>query len=112
MLSLHVWAGYVLGAVVLFRLLWGFIGARYARFSDFLYSPAKVAAYLRSLRKGPVAHYVGHNPAGGIMIILLFLSATVYSGLELYAVEQNAGPLATLDPASPVAPDGLLIAAV
>ncbi|MGA9572954.1 MAG: cytochrome b/b6 domain-containing protein, partial [Lysobacterales bacterium] len=81
LLSLHVWAGYVLAAVVLFRLLWGFIGSRHARFGDFIYSPARVKAYLKSLRKGPVAHYVGHNPAGGWMIILLLLmlSGTVYT---------------------------------
>jgi cytochrome b len=111
LLTLHVWAGYVLGAVVLFRLLWGFVGSTHARFSDFLYSPAKVATYLRSLRNGPVAHYVGHNPAGGVMIILLllFLSATVYTGLELYAVEEHAGPLAFLDPASGVVPGSLLV---
>ncbi len=111
LLTLHVWAGYVLGAVVLFRLLWGFVGSRHARFSDFLYSPAKVAAYLRSLRQGPVAHYLGHNPAGGVMImlLLLFLSVTVYTGLELYAVEEHAGPLAVLDPASGIESGGLFI---
>lgn len=111
-LRLHVGAGYVVGAVVLFRLLWGFVGSRHARFSDFVYPPAKVAGYLRGLRRGRVEHYVGHNPAGGVMILLLLLSVslTVYTGLEVHAVKNHAGPLAALQsgtessaPAQPVA---------
>ena len=92
----HMWAGYLLAAVVLFRLLWGFIGTRHARFSDFLCSPARIFAYLKSLLGRRPQHYRGHNPAGGVMILLLLLSLTLTagSGMALYAVDEHAGPLA------------------
>jgi cytochrome b len=92
----HVWAGYVVGAVVMIRIIWGLIGSRHARFSAFIYSPAKVISYIKNLIARKPQHYVGHNPAGGIMVIalLLSLSVTVFTGLKLYAVEENAGPLA------------------
>jgi len=96
LMSLHVWAGYTVGALVLFRVLWGFIGTRHARFSDFVRPPREAFAYLMHELAGRARRYIGHNPAGGVMVIALLvaLAATVASGLIVYGAGECAGPLA------------------
>ncbi len=92
----HAYAGYGIMGLLVFRIVWGFIGTQHARFGDFLFGPAKVLHYLKSLFTGSPEHYLGHNPAGGWMVLLLLLSlaATTWSGLEAYGAE-GQGPLAT-----------------
>ncbi len=94
--DLHIWAGYAILGLLVFRVVWGFVGSRHARFSDFIRPPGEVVAYLRGLASGRVRHYLGHNPAGGWMILALLLSLSVvtYSGLMVYAIEEGKGPLA------------------
>jgi len=93
--SLHSWAGYAVIALLAFRLVWGFIGTRYARFSNFIYGPKSVKRYSKSLLTRHPLHYIGHNPLGGWMVVALLLSLamTSWTGLKLYA-EEGKGPLA------------------
>lgn len=95
-LRVHVWAGYLIGGLVAARILWGFVGPRHARFVDFVCRPAAVFAYLRDLLTGSARRYLGHSPAGGAMVVALLigLAGTVGTGLLLYAVEKQSGPLA------------------
>ena len=96
LLTQHVWAGYTVAGVVLIRVLWGFIGTENARFKNFVRSPGTTLRYLGDIARNCAKRYIGHNPAGGAMIVALIasLAVTTWSGLEIYAIEENAGPLA------------------
>ena len=91
----HVYSGYAVLGLVLLRIVWGLIGTRHARFGDFLYSPRRVVDYIKGLTSSTPQHYLGHNPAGGWMIMALLASLLITSltGLQVYGLE-GYGPLA------------------
>jgi len=83
---LHVTLGYTLGGLLAFRVLWGLVGTRHARFADFVRGPRAVLGYLRGLLRGQPEHHVGHNPAGALAIVaMLGLGALIVaSGWAVY----------------------------
>lgn len=102
LLMVHVWAGYTVFGLLLFRLAWGFIGNHYARFSNFLCKPTDALRYLKDLIASKAKRYIGHNPAGAVMIVLLLLSLlmTTVTGFAVYGADQGAGPLAGIGSAN------------
>lgn len=69
--DIHLALGYLFAGLLVFRIIWGLIGTRYARFSSFSFTPSTVLSYLQSLLKRQAQHFLGHNPAGAIAIFLL-----------------------------------------
>jgi cytochrome b len=67
----HIAAGYAIAGLIAARIVWGLVGPRHARFSSFVRSPKEVLAYLRDVALLRAPRYIGHNPAGGAMIIAL-----------------------------------------
>ncbi|MDZ4136020.1 MAG: cytochrome b/b6 domain-containing protein [Paracoccaceae bacterium] len=80
--DLHIWAGYAVAALIAFRLIWGLIGPRYARFSQFVTGPGAMIAYFGRVLRGTEPRYLGHNPAGAAMVVamLIALSVTSWTG--------------------------------
>lgn len=87
---LHVTLGYTLGGLVAFRLVWGVVGTRYARFGSFVRGPSAVKRYLQSILAKQPEHHLGHNPAGAVAVLLLLGmgAGLVASG---YAVYEDLG---------------------
>lgn len=94
--DIHIYAGYVVLGLITIRLIWGFTGTHYARFSNFIYPPRTVIQYLNTLLAKKPKYYTGHNPAGGsmVLVMLLCLFVVTVSGLKVYAIEEGLGPLA------------------
>ncbi|MBA4252791.1 MAG: cytochrome b [Comamonadaceae bacterium] len=88
----HLWLGYFVLSLLLFRLLWGFVGGRWSRFASFVYAPGSLWAYLRG--RSPLEHRVGHNPLGALSVfaLLLVLLLQVLSGLLTDDAIFYAGP--------------------
>jgi cytochrome b len=103
LLGVHVWAGYLVLSLIAVRLVWGLIGTRHARFSDFVRKPSDVLAYIRDALRLRAPRYLGHNPAGGAMVIALMIAValTGLSGLAVYGAEELSGPLAPMMSALP-----------
>jgi cytochrome b len=78
----HNVAGYTIAGLLVLRIVWGFVGPRHARFTDFVRSPREAFRYLRDAMLLRARHYIGHNPAGGLMIIALIvmLAGTCMTG--------------------------------
>jgi len=89
-----MWAGYVVGALVLARIVWGFMGPVPRGSEAFVTDPTTAIRYLGQLFVAHAKRYIGHCPAGGAMVVALwtFLAATVATGLVRYAEEKGAGP--------------------
>lgn len=85
----HTYVGYFILVMLALRIVWGLVGTRYARFSEFVRGPSSVISYLKSVAVNRPRHYVGHNPAGGwmVVVLLLWISATAVSG---YAMKTDA----------------------
>lgn len=91
----HVWGGYAVLTLVLFRLLWGFVGSETARFSAFVRGPCAALEYVRALLRGETPHYLGHNPMGGWSIVVMLILLLVQAGTGLFANDDITieGPL-------------------
>ena len=84
----HEVIGYAVAAVLVVRVVWGFVGTRYARFSDFVPGPRRLGEYLALVARGQEPRQVGHNPAAAVMMLVL---------MALLAAVSVTGWMATLD---------------
>jgi cytochrome b len=93
-IKLHMYGGYTLLGLVLFRIIWGFVGTTYARFSNFIYSLTDIIAYCRQLASKDSEPYSGHNPMGGIAVILLLSLVLLQAVSGLFITDDifSSGP--------------------
>ncbi|WP_421994742.1 cytochrome b/b6 domain-containing protein [Reyranella sp.] len=99
-MNLHFWSGYAILTLLIFRIAWGFIGSTTARFSGFVRGPVAAIAYLRALARGERTYDIGHNPAGGLMVVVMIVAVLMQVVAGLFAADTDTGmvngPLANL----------------
>jgi cytochrome b len=99
-MDVHMWSGLSILTLVLFRVIWGFVGSTTSRFSDFVAGPGAVVGYLKTLTSQSAKFIAGHNPAGGLMVVAILLLLLLQAGSGLFAKEDDffgvAGPLNSL----------------
>jgi cytochrome b len=96
-MTYHMWSGYTILTLVVFRILWGWVGSRHARFASFVRGPGEVIRYAKGLAGGRSSRFLGHNPLGGWSVVLMLLSMTVQATTGLFANDDvmTEGPLAS-----------------
>jgi cytochrome b len=94
----HEWLGYAVLALVAARGLWGLVGTRHARFSDFVRGPRALFDYAAEMLRGRPRRFLGHNPLGGAMVVAL-LVALAATGASGYAIRTESGALRAAAPA-------------
>lgn len=95
-MDVHLISGHVVLALVIFRICWGVLGGRHARFADFVKGPAAIKAYLSGLLSGNAPHFRGHNPLGALSVIAILAVVALQAGTGLFASDDilTEGPLA------------------
>jgi len=94
--EVHEWLGYFITTLIVTRILWGFIGSKYARFSSFIFSPSEYIENFKAIMSNKhKKHYIGHNPLGGAMVFALLggLLVLTFSGLTLLGWSEYTGPV-------------------
>jgi len=96
LLKLHLWSGLSMLTLLLFRILWGFVGSSTARFGHFVRSPRQALGYLRAMKRGEDHLHAGHNPAGGWMVLTLLAMLALQAVTGLFSNDgvRFFGPLA------------------
>lgn len=91
----HLWSGYTVIVLVAFRLIWGLVGTRHARFTAFVRGPAAILSYGRGMLRGDAPVYPGHNPVGALMVLVLLAGLGGHAVLGLFGNDDilNVGPL-------------------
>ena len=106
--EVHYWLGYWALGLILFRIVWGFVGPRHARFSSFIAGPSRIGKYLGTFFRRDSAHSVGHNPMGAWSVLLMLAMIGTQATTGLFLVDNTEIYPAPFNPAVSTETAGLL----